>query len=135
MTFPAPIFAAQSADLSLQKSCASPRRVFSKRQIYLSFTITVQPSGMGGLNCYFRAVSQADASARPFGKRREGQSFRPAFYTGRSKVIAPRRALLKSSKSSFDAFAVSGAPPFCRHPLARAICSIISILSRFSSIL
>ena len=41
MTFPAPIFSARSADLSLQKSCASPRKVYSKRQIYLSFAIII----------------------------------------------------------------------------------------------
>lgn len=39
MTFPAPIFAAQSADLSLQKSCASPGGFIVKGKLYLSLTI------------------------------------------------------------------------------------------------
>ena len=38
MTFPAPIFAAQSADISLQKACASPGGAIVKDKLFLSLT-------------------------------------------------------------------------------------------------
>ena len=39
MTFLAPIFAAQSADISLQKSCASPGGAIVKDKLFLSLTM------------------------------------------------------------------------------------------------